>query len=116
MHVELLFWEGCPSHPAALADLRMQMAARGLDPGGVELREVTSAEQAERESFVGSPTIRIDGADIVDTGDEPPALNCRVYRSRDGRILARPDPADVGDALEAALARTALSGARQDEE
>jgi hypothetical protein len=107
MHVELLFWDGCPSHPAALADLRAQMAALGLDPGEVELREVTSAEQAERDSFIGSPTIRIDGVDVVDTGDEPPALNCRVYRSRDGRILARPDPGDVRDALEAALVKTA---------
>jgi hypothetical protein len=114
MHVELLFWDGCPSHPTALVDLRKQMAALGLNPGDVELREVTSAEQAEQERFVGSPTIRVDGADVVDVRDEPPALNCRVYRSRDGRILARPDPADVRDALEAALARTPSRSACQD--
>src|SRR5919197_3332843 len=78
--VELLFWEGCPSHPAAIADLRTALAERGLDPEAVVLREIVTDEDARRERFTGSPTIRFDGADVVDPGDEPPALNGRVYR------------------------------------
>src|SRR6266540_6503164 len=101
--VELLFWDGCPSHPQALADLRAVMAELGLDPDSVVVREVDTDELAEREVFVGSPTIRIDGADVQDPGDEPTALTCRVYHRRDGRISPVPDPADVRDALHNAM-------------
>jgi hypothetical protein len=103
VRVELLFWEGCPSHPQALATVREQMAALGLDEQDVEVTEIESDEQAARERFIGSPTIRVDGADVVDPGDQPPALTCRVYYRRDGRISPTPDPADVRDALSAAL-------------
>jgi hypothetical protein len=79
------------------------MAALGLDPESVEIREVATDDQAVHEHFVGSPTIRIEGTDIVDVAGLPPALVCRVYYRRDGRIAPTPDPADVRDALVAAL-------------
>ena len=101
--VELLFWEGCPSHPQALADLRAAMAELGLDTDAIIVREVDTDAGAEREGFVGSPTIRIDGVDIQGPGDEPAALTCRVYHRRDGRISPVPDPADVRDALHTAM-------------
>jgi hypothetical protein len=105
VHVELLFWEGCPSHPRALADLRAAMTDLGLDPGAIALREVDTHEQAQGERFVGSPTIRIDGVDVQPPpGDEPFGLACRVYHRRDGRISPTPDPADLRDALRAAAA------------
>lgn len=104
MRVELLFWEGCPSHPRALADLRESMTELGLDPNAVAIREVRTDSDAERERFVGSPTIRIDGIDVQAPAEEPFALTCRVYHRRDGRISPTPDPADVRDALAAALA------------
>jgi hypothetical protein len=106
MHVELLWWEGCPSHPKALADLRAAMAELGLDPDAVELRRVDSDGDATRERFVGSPTIRIDGMDIVPLGSEPYGLTCRVYHRRDGRVSPTPDPADLRDALSRAIATT----------
>src|SRR5215211_4915596 len=100
MRVELLWWEGCPSHPQALEDLRQALRAEGLDPEDVELREVKSHEQAAGERFPGSPTIRIDGEDVVPPGDGAPVgLTCRVYRLRDGRSSPTPDPADLRDAI-----------------
>lgn len=104
MTVELLFWEGCPSHPKALADLRETMSALGLDPGGIVIREVHGEPDAEREHFIGSPTIRIDGVDIQPAEGDPYGLTCRVYHRRDGRISPTPDPADVREALAAAQA------------
>jgi hypothetical protein len=101
--IELLYWEGCPSHPQALTDLRAAMADLGLDPDSVLVREVDTDARAEDERFVGSPTIRIDGVDIQDPGEEPVALTCRVYHRRDGRISPVPDPADVRDALHTAM-------------
>lgn len=102
MTVELLFWEGCPSHPKALADLRAATNELGLDPAGVLVREISSEADAERERFVGSPTIRIGGVDIQQVEHESYGLTCRVYYRRDGRVSPTPDPADVREALAAA--------------
>lgn len=99
--VEFLWWSGCPSWERALARLREQMEAVGLDPEAVELREVDAERDAEREGFVGSPTIRVDGRDVQDPGAEPTGLSCRIYRLRDGRVSPLPDPADLRDALRA---------------
>src|SRR3954451_6891383 len=105
--VELLFWDGCPSYPDALEELRAAMADLGLDPDTVLVREVDTDQRAERELFVGSPTIRVDGEDIEPAGDDPTGLTCRVYRLRDGRFSPTPDPATVRAALSNALTRSA---------
>jgi len=102
MHVELLFWAGCPSHPRALSDLREALDEAGLDPDCVIVREVRSESDAAAERFVGSPTIRIDGVDVQPPEDEPTGLSCRIYRRRDGRISPTPDPADLPEALRGA--------------
>lgn len=102
--VELLWWEGCPSWGTALGELREAMAAAGLDPAAIALREVTGQERAQRWGFVGSPTVRIDGRDVQPPAeDEPTGLACRVYRRRDGRVSPTPDPQDLRDALVSAL-------------
>ena len=103
MRVELLYWEGCPSHPQALDDLQGAMRELGLDPRAIELRHIATDGAAGAEVFVGSPTIRINGVDVVDPGDEPAGLTCRIYYLRDGRVSAVPDPDDVRDALRRAL-------------
>ncbi|MCD6725918.1 MAG: DUF2703 domain-containing protein [Solirubrobacteraceae bacterium] len=108
MLVELLYWRGCPSYPAALAELREAMAEVGVDPGSLEQIEVHDEREAAQERFPGSPTIRVDGRDIADAGE--PALSCRIYRRRDGRISPLPDPDDLRDALRRAVASRA--GAR----
>ena len=91
MEVELLWWAGCPSHPAVADQLREL---------GVEFveREIVSEEDAARERFPGSPTIHVDGADLFPT-DEPPSLTCRIYVLRDGRFSPTPDPDDLREGL-----------------
>lgn len=116
MTVEFLFWEGCPSHPKAPAELRAAMSELGLDQADISLREIRNETDAERERFVGSPTIRVDGVDIQQSENEPYGLSCRVYHRRDGRISPTPDPSDVRDALVAAQAKrtpTLLTWARR---
>jgi hypothetical protein len=99
MTVELLWWDGCPSHPEALAELERILREEGVQ-SDVELIEVRSDEQARRERFFGSPTIRINGEDVIPPGDgEPYSLTCRVYRTRDGRISPVPDVEDVREAV-----------------
>jgi hypothetical protein len=104
--VELLWWRGCPSTERALAELRQTMADLGLDPEAVAVREVRDDAQAAREGFVGSPTVRVDGCDVVAPGAaEPHVLACRIYRRRDGRVSPTPDRADVRTALVEAMTR-----------
>lgn len=100
--VEFLWWRGCPSWDRALTELRAEMEKAGLDPTTVELREVETDDDADAEGFVGSPTIRIDGRDIQEPGEHPIGLTCRVYKLRDGRISALPDPLDISEALSGA--------------
>ena len=98
--IELLYWDGCPSHPEALRDLRAALDELGHQELEVALVEVASEDQAREYGFIGSPTLRIDGVDPVPPpGDEPPGLTCRVYRLRDGRYSPTPDPVDLRDAL-----------------
>jgi hypothetical protein len=80
MRVELLFFDGCPSHERLLPRVR-ELA----DEAGAELRltRVETPEQAERERFLGSPTVRVDGRDIDPgaTARTDYGLKCRIYRS-----------------------------------
>jgi hypothetical protein len=99
MTVELLWWDGCPSHPEALAELRRILREEGVE-AEVERVEIADDEEARRERFPGSPTIRIDGEDILPPGESDPfSLTCRVYRTRDGRYSPLPDPEDVRAAV-----------------
>jgi len=76
------------------------MADAGMDPGSLASIEIDTDAAAEREGFVGSPTIRVDGRDIQPPADaEPPGLTCRVYHRRDGRVSPLPDPEDIKEAL-----------------
>ena len=97
--MELLFWAGCPNWEDALAMLREEMGTAGLDAGSLEVREVRTDEDASREDFVGSPTIRVGGRDVQPPSGEPAGLTCRVYRLRDGRISPLPDRRDIREAL-----------------
>jgi hypothetical protein len=94
VEVELLFWEGCPSYPAALAQLRSILG----DDTPITVREIVDSDDAVGEGFPGSPTIRVDGADLFPI-DDPPGLTCRIYRLADGRFSPTPDPAALREAL-----------------
>jgi hypothetical protein len=78
------------------------MTGLGLDPDSIDTLQIVTEQEAEAEHFVGSPTIRIDGQDIVPCDGRPPALTCRLYRRRDGRPGPLPDPDDLRDALQKA--------------
>lgn len=98
--VELLWCEGCPSAERALDELRAALVDVGLGETRVQVRQVMTDAQAREEGFVGSPTIRVAGADVVAAADdECAALTCRVYRRRDGRFSPTPDPEDLREAL-----------------
>ena len=76
-------------------------------PDEVAMREISTDEEAEAARFMGSPTILVNGVELMEAlgragGDEPAGLNCRVYRRRDGRVSPTPDPEDLREALKGA--------------
>jgi hypothetical protein len=97
--IELLFWEGCPSHPEARELVEDVLAELGVD-ATLEVREVLTLQEAEAERFPGSPTIRVDGIDVDAAGaDGPPSLTCRIYRRPDGRVSPVPSRDQIKEAL-----------------
>lgn len=99
--IEYLFWEGCPSHERALPILKQQMAELSIPESELSVTEVLTDEDAVRHRFIGSPTIRVDGDDVADTGDARYGLDCRLYYHRDGRPSPLPDADDLKEALSA---------------
>jgi len=97
MKVEVLYFEGCPSWQMAVENLRTACAALDL-PAEVELIRVETDEAAQVQHFTGSPTLRVDGADLFPTGQEHYALGCRVYHTPEG-LRGWPSTAMIQQAL-----------------
>jgi peroxiredoxin len=102
--VELLWWEGCPSHEGALELLTSTLASLKRGDVAVVRREVATPEEASRLNFPGSPTFQVGRRDLFPVAAAP-ALNCRVYQTPDGRFSPLPDAADLAARLREALAR-----------
>lgn len=99
MKITFLYYDECPSHEQALARLRAVMDEAGVE-AEVEIIKVETEAQARRYHFVGSPTILVDGQDIVPPLPETvPALTCRAYRLENGRISPLPSPEMIRRAL-----------------
>jgi hypothetical protein len=80
MTIELLYFHGCPSHAAFVPRLRELLTQAGMD-APIEQRSVESDADAQRERFLGSPTLRVDGVDVdPGAGDRTDyGLKCRLY-------------------------------------
>ena len=99
MTIELLYFDGCPSYEAFLPRLHELLAQAGVNAPVLE-RRVETDEAAQRERFLGSPTLRIAGVD-VEPGARQRAdygLKCRLYSTPDG-LRGTPTDEWVLDAL-----------------
>lgn len=84
MKIEVLYFDGCPTHEAATRILREVLAERVAEDE-VELVAVNSDEEAQSLRFPGSPTIRVDGRDLFPTPERSVwALGCRTYVTPEG--------------------------------
>jgi arsenate reductase len=81
--IEVLVTPGCPHARPALELARD--VARGFEPDiPVRCLEVSTEAEARALAFPGSPTIRVDGADIEPDPDAAPRLACRLYQGAAG--------------------------------
>ncbi len=89
--IELLYFDGCPSHEQLLPTVEQLAAQTGAE---LQLRRVETPEAAERERFLGSPTVRVNGVDIDAGAAERTdfGLKCRIYHSEAGQSPLPPEP------------------------
>ena len=84
MHVEVLYFDGCPTYVAAARTLREVLAELGAE-AEVELVAVNTDEEAKRLRFPGSPT---SGWTVGTSSPVPErrvwALGCRTYATPEG--------------------------------
>jgi len=92
VNVEVLYFDGCPNHESLVPRLRELLARAGAGCA-LTLRRVETAEEAERERFLGSPTVRVDGQDVDTTAAERNdyGLKCRLYATDAGLRGTPPD-------------------------
>ena len=91
MNIDLLYFDGCPTHVTA-ADLIREVADELGVSVVVQPINVETDEQARDLGFLGSPSIRVDGVDI-DPGARTRTdfgRRCRLYPSSEGFAGAPP--------------------------
>src|SRR5438128_12416141 len=80
MNIEVLYFEGCPNHLPAIEMVRETLKSLGRHDE-IHQGEVRTQADAAAVAFVGSPSIRIKGADIEPWARTAKAfgLSCRTY-------------------------------------
>lgn len=88
--VELLYFGGCPNAEKYLPHLRELVATTSHQ---LVEREIIDGEQAVAESFLGSPTVRVDGRDVEPGAVERTdfGMSCRIYLTPGGSRGTPPD-------------------------
>lgn len=106
MKIEFLYFDGCPNHEQALANLNTALDELGLKER-VEVINVLGNDEAIATRFLGSPSIRINGKDLehADEADTNYSMRCRRYKSASG-VQGYPD----SELITAALRSTQESG------
>lgn len=107
--VELLVVPDCPHQALAAGRLRQALDDAELGGVGFTTRVVTSAAEAQRVEFTGSPTILVDGRDPFAIPGAVPGLSCRLYPTAEG-LAGAPDVDQLRAALQTAAAGVAAIG------
>ncbi len=100
VQIEFLYFEGCLGQAKARPLLEQVLDEEGItDP--VRVIRIQDRADAIVHRFQGSPTIRVNGRDIVEQADADYDLRCRIYWV-DGRPQDFPAKETVRAALRAA--------------
>lgn len=83
--------------------MRSVLAEERLDTD-VCVVQIDTEEDAQRQRYPGSPTIRLDGDDIEGPMAPPVGLACRTYRGPAGAFSPIPAKETIQQAVRAALA------------
>lgn len=84
MKIEILYFDGCPNHEVADQRVREVLSEIGIQAEVVHIN-VKDESMAQEVLFPGSPTIRVNGADVAPgSSGEPFGMCCRIYQTLSG--------------------------------
>jgi hypothetical protein len=106
MRVELLYWDGDPHYMTARQRL-VEVLTEDAFETPIQMVAVNSQEDAALLEFIGSPTIRIDGVDVLPDASAQVGLGLRAYPADED-----PDGPAVEPIPGKRLIRTAVERAR----
>ncbi len=84
MKIQLLHIDECPNWKDTEAHLRTALDSVGAPEETIDVILVSTAEEAAKYPFAGSPTILIDGEDPFPNGGPITELACRIYQTDTG--------------------------------
>jgi hypothetical protein len=98
VQVAVLYFAGCPNWEEAGRRVRHALDQIDHAATAVAFVPVETDIEAIALNFPGSPTITVDGEDLLPTGRPPGGLSCRVYPTASGPAGV-PDVTDLIAAL-----------------
>ncbi len=78
VEIEFLYFEGCQGQAKARPLLEDVLAEKGLSVP-IRFIKIRDRSDAIAHRFQGSPTIRVNGRDIIEQPDTDYDLRCQVY-------------------------------------
>jgi len=87
MKIELLYFDGCPNHETALANLKEVLAEAGIKEE-IQIINIEQPEDVAKHCFLGSPSIRINDKDLETAEDESTEYSMRCRRYKNGDVMA----------------------------
>ena len=87
--VELVYFADCPNAQNARAQLKRAFAEVGIPPQWKEWDRNDPSSPTYVRGY-GSPTILVDGKDVVGTAESDSGASCRVYRHESGQLKGFP--------------------------
>ncbi|MBA2951752.1 thioredoxin family protein [Streptomyces himalayensis] len=99
MELVVLAVSGCPNAPAMLQRLEQVLPESA---GSVDVRVISSEEEAARYGMHGSPTLLVNGANPFAAPEATVSVSCRIYRDADGRAAGAPSVEQLAAALQQA--------------
>jgi hypothetical protein len=111
--IEIFYFDGCPNHERLLARLP-SLLRRHQITAEIVPHEIPDADSAQRERFLGSPSIRVAGRDVEPGADDRRdyGLKCRIYHTPTG-LAGLPTDAWILDAIAAHTPTTAADTERR---
>jgi hypothetical protein len=82
--LEVLHIDNCPNWGEAATRLRAALDATGHSDEAITFRLLQTSEDAVGTAFAGSPTITLDGIDVIPSQGATGDLACRVYMTPSG--------------------------------
>lgn len=100
MKIELLYFESCPSYQTALKYLEEIIKEQKLGIQ-VEMVKIESDEEVQKNRFLGSPSVKVNGRDIEPSARERGdfTMCCRLYFEA-GKMTGWPSKELIRHALE----------------